>query len=134
VRTGDPVGRPWTIGPIQPTEAMHRAARQAIAIYVPFFPTAARRGRLTWMVGSAKETRALEPKLTRVARLSARPRTRSGKISDTISHEMGPKETWEGEVECLSVSGAGTSQGYLVQQPKFKGEALRWSKFLNFTS
>jgi len=45
------------------------------------------------MGGRAKVTSALDPKLRRVATLCARPLTRRAKISDTMSHEMGPKDT-----------------------------------------
>lgn len=42
----------------------------------------------------AKVTRALEPKLVRTARLIPRPLVRIGKISDTISQLIGPKDTY----------------------------------------
>lgn len=43
---------------------------------------------------NAKATTALEPKLIKLVMLSARPLVRMGKISDTMSHEIGPNETW----------------------------------------
>lgn len=41
----------------------------------------------------ANVTNALEPKLVRTARLIPRPLVRSGKISETTSQLIGPKDT-----------------------------------------
>lgn len=48
----------------------------------------------TWMGANANVTRAFEAKLTSTATLNARPLVRRGKTSDTISHEIGPNETY----------------------------------------
>ena len=59
--------------------------------------------RYTWMGAKANVTRAFEAKLMSTATLNARPLVRKGKISDTINHEIGPKETYIAESRKIGV-------------------------------